>query len=465
MDLISSKSFDIAIIGNGIIGSLTALEVSRQFPDKNICLIGEKNRHQSASVAAGAMHAVFGEVEEGVPETLESKIIKIGLDARKRWIDWFGQKRDQLILSNDSIVYLQSNPNIFEKNNFNRIKNIAKTNNCLAKVDRSDIPSLINLYEKPTELIKLKGEFSICVPKLFEILDEDLKNQENCKIINTNVISIDKSHKQVKISTASNPYFSTKIIVCAGSNSKSILKFNNYVQDMFQGVGTAIALDNHSLPDSFPKNIVIRTANRGGANCGIHIIPRSDGTTYLGAGNYIIPPGKSNHRIDSIRYLINMLEKDLIGLQQTYPITGTTLLGSRPRSFDGFPLIGELESDNNIFLATGTNRVGLTWAPTIVVEIIRWLSKEKPTGIFDEWHPERSPISFGSLEFGLDYFVQSRISNFLEHKLIQIKDVESKTDELVDFGFNANQKIISEYNLPDTFCVHPDLWGPLSTRI
>ena len=46
-----------------------------------------------------------------------------------------------------------------------------------------------------------------------------------------------------------------------------------------------------------------------------------------------------------------MLEKDLIGLQQTYPITGTTLLGSRPRSFDGFPLIGELESDNNIFLA------------------------------------------------------------------------------------------------------------------
>ena len=66
MDSNSSQYFDIAIIGNGIIGSLAAVEVSKHFPDKKICLIAQNNRNQSASLAAGAMHAVFGEVVRGM---------------------------------------------------------------------------------------------------------------------------------------------------------------------------------------------------------------------------------------------------------------------------------------------------------------------------------------------------------------------------------------------------------------
>ena len=43
---------------------------------------------------------------------------------------------------------------------------------------------------------------------------------------------------------------------------------------------------------------------------------------------------------------------------------------------DGFPCIGNHQIYQNIF-ATGTNRVGLTWAPEIVNQALKWLDGKK----------------------------------------------------------------------------------------
>ena len=70
---------------------------------------------------------------------------------------------------------------------------------------------------------------------------------------------------------------------------------------MLQGVGSAIILhEPKKLPKSFNR-YVIRTVNRGGAQCGLHTVPRSNDTLYLGAGNYISPPGEKTHRLETIR--------------------------------------------------------------------------------------------------------------------------------------------------------------------
>ena len=55
--------FDIAIIGNGILGSTLSLELTKLNKNLKIALIGPKNKFGSASVASGAMINVFAEIE------------------------------------------------------------------------------------------------------------------------------------------------------------------------------------------------------------------------------------------------------------------------------------------------------------------------------------------------------------------------------------------------------------------
>ena len=54
-------TFDVAIIGNGIIGTMIAYRLSKI--KNSVALIGPKNRRGSASMAAGAMLNVFGEID------------------------------------------------------------------------------------------------------------------------------------------------------------------------------------------------------------------------------------------------------------------------------------------------------------------------------------------------------------------------------------------------------------------
>ena len=77
------KTYDLAIIGNGIIGTLLAYNLKK---NKKICLVGSSKRHGSASVAAGAMLNVFGEVDydKSSDDYLEKKI-KIGFESQQLW--------------------------------------------------------------------------------------------------------------------------------------------------------------------------------------------------------------------------------------------------------------------------------------------------------------------------------------------------------------------------------------------
>ena len=57
---------NICIIGNGILGLTTALELSKKLNKKDkLYIIGPKNRNYSATMAAGAMLNSFAEITKG----------------------------------------------------------------------------------------------------------------------------------------------------------------------------------------------------------------------------------------------------------------------------------------------------------------------------------------------------------------------------------------------------------------
>ena len=66
------RFYDCIIIGNGSIGMAIAHELSREtFKSFKISIFGKKTRSGSASLAAGAMINVFGEIEY---DTLKSNV-------------------------------------------------------------------------------------------------------------------------------------------------------------------------------------------------------------------------------------------------------------------------------------------------------------------------------------------------------------------------------------------------------
>ena len=79
--------FDVIVVGAGAVGGSIAYELSAR--GLNVCRIGETDRANAASKAAGAMNGCFGEVTSGL---LASDFGRLKLDmdrqAQHLWSSW-----------------------------------------------------------------------------------------------------------------------------------------------------------------------------------------------------------------------------------------------------------------------------------------------------------------------------------------------------------------------------------------
>jgi hypothetical protein len=205
--------------------------------------------------------------------------------------------------------------------------------------------------------------------------------------------------------------------------------------------------------------------NRGGAQCGIHLVPREDGKYYLGAGNYVSRIEEPKIRFDTIRYLLDTLSSDLIGKNLRYELTGSIKLGLRPRALDGFPMLGPISAAPSVFIASATNRAGLTWAPYIVEQIAKWVQDKPLDPLIKDWLPDRKPIPFGTVEEGINYFTASRVSNAIEHGLISSSEIESKREEFKIAAENLVYEVNKRVDIDPKFTVNPDNWSAIISSL
>ena len=291
--------------------------------------------------------------------------------------------------------------------------------------------------------LKLQDEFSMCTTLLFKRLDLFCEN-EKIDRIGQNVIEIDP--KTMTVKTKENTYTASKIIVAAGAQTTEIIKDEGIVP-MLQGVGTALLIKTNDPKLKFLTKNVFRSVNRGGSNCGLHCVPRSDGSLYVGAGNYVSKPGESGHRFESIRYLLAAFGSELTDDEIAYKVVGDLHLGYRPISLDRQPMIGCLKSNENIFIATGANRVGLTWTPDISDQIVKWAVDKDISSEYLGWNPSRVPNSLLTEAESLEFFCSSRYAAAIEHSLFNVDDqssVDSRHLEIEIAGKNLIQKLYNK---------------------
>lgn len=458
----------ICIVGNGSIGSYTALKLAKDLPSAEITLIGPSERNWAASTAAGAMANVYAEMEKstGLVHDTNLKYLEMGRFGSAEWKKFLKATGGMnAITSDDTYVYLKNDHSEFEAGNFQAVTETAEQDGVLSKLKSQDIRSEFPSYATTTvsEAIRINGEFTFSTLNLFNHFERLLEISQ-IKLVKESVKFIDTSKKRILLNSLDKAEIKyDQLVICAGARTSTLLE-PKLIMPIFQGVGVAILLDEvRDLEMNKLRKGVFRSVNRGGAQCGIHLVPREQGKFYLGAGNYVSRVEDPRIRLDTIRYLLETLSKDLVGRNLGYELSGEFKLGLRPRSLDGFPLIGPLASHPDIFVASGTNRAGLTWAPFISDQVSKWASNKTLNPILDNWLPDREPIPFGTADDGISYFTESRISNALEHDLIARVDSEitSKRNEFKRVGTQLCAEVNLKLGLDHNLSVNPDNWSAI----
>ena len=119
----------------------------------------------------------------------------------------------------------------------------------------------------------------------------------------------------------------------------------------------------------------------------------------------------------------------------------------------------------SLFIATATNRVGLTWSPSIAQNALSWLtngSNDKAINydlVYGDWLPDRELIPFGTNQNCLQYYVETRASAEYEHGLIDNFNSKIELERIKSYGQSLLEKVNKKINILDGYSIHPDSWN------
>ncbi len=406
---------DLCIMGTGVIGCITALLAARAGLKVSLCgpgLLGGKPG--SASIAAGAMLNVFGEIDGRIDDYTERKL-KIGTAGVEAWRKFLPP---EVFCADQTEVYVGVGASDLEEECFKSIW----------------MASGVALDTKPLEgkrCLILPDEPAIDTVKLFAWLENELR--QTVRILPNNW------WQSGQMSIARHTLWA------CGVWTPTALGTEKYpILPVFSGVGTAMVLKDLTI--DVPLRTVVRTPNRGNT-CGVHVIPRAPGEYYVGAGSFISKEPSTEPRLETIKYLTDCIIRELNA--DIWRSTITPVVGNRPVSFDGKPMLGPLKAEPSFYVATGTKRDGLTYAPVIADDVIRWATGTERTGVFDGWDPDRAPITFGP--YGRDSFVANRVAAMASHG--RWCDKQAASIEYDHACLRAREK----YNLPLSYRLHPEI--------
>ncbi len=356
---------DVTVAGNGLLGLSAAFELLRR--DLTVTVIGPRaGDHQGqASRAAGAMLTVFSEVEASHP--LHRAELEVGqrIAARQLYGTWLS---DVNAAAGTSVTL---NPGVWViGNGFGRdddaelkaIHAAAQRNGWAAEFgDVRDVEGLAPQHRAFAALL-LAGEASVDPAAILSALETAVAGHPRCQWIDAHAATVSAGGDHLMVTADDGQAaISAHLVLAAGAASGLLLDGElakrAAIPPVFSGRGVSMTV---TAPFRLP--VAVRTPNRGFA-CGSHIVPRPDGTVYLGATNRLSTEPDADRRpgLDEIATLIHDGAAELnTGLRQAALVQAR--VGHRPVTVDHLPLIGTT-GHPMIHVATATYRCGVLLAP------------------------------------------------------------------------------------------------------
>jgi len=435
----------ILVIGNGILGLMSAYEIKQRSPKVEVIVIGKKNRLGGATTAAAAMLNSFAEIEPTSLKSVPSRNhFGVSRQATVEW-DIFNKKifkdldipkplRRELIKSYKKGTFIINNnaSDSFDDKVFTSIKSaLDQYHETYDLVEPSEIPNYFPQERyRANKAIFIPNEGWLNPNLLLQILEHKLKKL-GVVFIDEECVNIVYNSKKVEFIKLSNQDVlrGDKYLVANGSGFTRLFKQSKaqlYFQPVFSGVGVSIQIRASGRSHSH----CVRTVNRGGA-CGIYTVPYVSGESdagsqdiIIGASNFISEVQKFRGRLISIKHLLDAAINEIN--QNFYNAELVKInVGNRPTTVDGYMLFGKTLI-SNLFVITGTRRDGFHLAPTLAKNITKQIFGENIDARLKVFHPNRNIIRDLTFKDGVEINTSHLISEQYQHGFVPATILQAK---------------------------------------
>ncbi len=415
--------FDYLIVGNSILGLMTAYRLTQFSPNATIAIVGSSNRTGGATISAGAMLGVFGEVTNSIfSSDLNHRQFQYAHQNTSLWFDLIDELNDQVELEeqikihpNGTFILLNAHGTSKDDTpNYHAIlRALKESEEPHTELEPKDVPGLCpEERARSIRSVYIPGEHSIKPIAVLNLLEKVLLKTGNVEFINQNAIELVMSNASsaqidgVKLKQG-NVIKAGNVVVAAGVGSQQLIDslpvLKGRIPYLMSGDGVSYLLDQSVLGEHKIEH-VIRTPNRAGA-CGLHVVPNIDepNSLYMGAGNMVQWESLQGASMESANWIMGG------GMQEINKHLADARIrqinqGNRPTPIDGFPLLGASSSVNGLWFLTGTGRDGFHRSPLLSSHLVKkmlgennWSTAEANTlSTFEQFAPERPLIELYS---------------------------------------------------------------------
>ena len=361
--------YDAIVVGGGVIGKGIAMAIAGE-GWHTVCIDAEGKGTGIASTAAGAMLGVYGEVtaeKDGPVDDAEFELRRNSSSIYQDWVDGIEALAGRVVRRGMGTFIIANSAGGLDHANLDAIKALAaRYGDPLENVEPRDIAGLQpNRQFSSTGAVFIPGEGYVHSVDLMEAITVAVQNQEHGEVLNDTVTSVRiESNRVVGVITEQHGAIAADVVVLAAGIGipkivEESLGLAEVVPFMVGGKGVSLIIESKMQLEH-----VIRTPNRDFA-CGTHLVPRGGALTYVGATNRIgdTPGAENGVSAGEVHSLLASAIEEVNTDIRTASVISQTF-GSRPVTFDRYPVIGGTEIDG-LFMATGTYRNGVLMAPAI----------------------------------------------------------------------------------------------------
>ncbi|SEP46538.1 FAD-dependent oxidoreductase [Amycolatopsis saalfeldensis] len=358
------RTVDVAVVGTGVIGLAAAHALLARGLTVTVLAPRPSSAPGQASAAAGAMLSLFSEVDASQPEERVELEVSQRLRSFARYPAWL----DGLAAaSGEPLVPLVAGTWVVaadaERDDVAAIARAARSATHPAELHHGAGVDGLRPEATPGTALWLPTEPSLDITRLLGTLGAAVTRHRNAHWYDSPVGSVTPDRTAVRLQCADGtPVACGRVVLAAGAGIPALLG----EQRRELGVPPVLAGRGVSMVLGTPLTVehTVRTPNAA-FTCGTHLVPRGDGTVYLGATNRLTlaPKLDGAATLDEIAVLIGdatrVIEHRLAGAELL-----DTQVGYRPYTLDHLPLVGPT-ADPRVLLATATYRCGVLLAPLL----------------------------------------------------------------------------------------------------
>ena len=361
---------DVLVVGGGVVGRTVAWRLA--VAGAEVSWLAPAELAGTATAASGAMLSIASEVAAHLKTPAHDADLRCRSEGRRLWGEWLPQLHDatgvdpHLVPGSFVVANSVGRDDAAE---MAAIRAAARAVGGRAEdVSAEDVPGLDpDPAARAFDAVYLPDEATVDSGRLLASLGAVL-DDTGVRRVTDAAVKVDVDDASLVVHCQSGDRLvADHVVLATGAGTDELLVasgLEDVLPPVWGGRGVSVVV---RAPTRLPN--CVRTPNRAFA-CGLHLVPRADGLTYLGATNRLstAPDLGRLPTLGEIATVVGDVTRELSGSLRHAELVSTAV-GHRPVTVDRLPLVGR-SAVPRLLAATATWRNGVVLAPVIAELIV-----------------------------------------------------------------------------------------------